>query len=180
MNVEGAKSLLDLARKMPKLEAVIHVSTAYAHCYQSKIEEQLYASDKDLEADEIIEMCSRMPSEEMNSSSRTKSIIGLHPNTYTFTKAVAEGMLGKASKDLPIAIVRPSIVVASWKDPFPGKYFCCTPYAPHKGPRTMVNHFNFRLGRQLQWSHWYGCWCRYRSAKDNAGQERKCCGHYTC
>jgi len=120
MNVEGTKSLLDLARKMPKLEAVIHVSTAYAHCYQSKIEEQLYASDKDLEADEIIEMCSRMPSEEMNSSSRTKSIIGLHPNTYTFTKAVAEGMLGKAFKDLPIAIVRPSIVVASWKDPFPG------------------------------------------------------------
>ena len=52
--------------------------------------------------------------------------------------------------------------------------------AEHKGPRTMVNHFNFRLGRQLQWSHWYGCWCRYRSAKDNAGQERKCCGHYTC
>merc|ERR1712012_1377858 len=65
-------------------------------------------------------MCSRMPSEEMNSSSRTKSIIGLHPNTYTFTKAVAEGMLGKASKDLPIAIVRPSIVVASWQEPFPG------------------------------------------------------------
>ena len=123
MNVEGTKSLLDLARKMPKLEAVIHVSTAYAHCYQSKIGEQLYkASDKELDADQIIEMCSRIPSEEMNSPSRTKSIIGLHPNTYTFTKAVAEGMLGKASKDLPVAIVRPSIVVASWKDPFPGKY----------------------------------------------------------
>ncbi len=32
------------------------------------------------------------------------------PNTYTFTKSLGESMLAKRGRDLPIAIVRPSIV----------------------------------------------------------------------
>jgi hypothetical protein len=50
----------------------------------------------------------------------TKEIIGRHPNTYTFSKALAEQYLIESANDLPIAIVRPSIVVASWKHPIPG------------------------------------------------------------
>lgn len=34
---------------------------------------------------------------------------GDRPNTYTFTKALAEDMLIKESGNLPVAIVRPSI-----------------------------------------------------------------------
>ena len=124
MNIEGTKSMLELARKMRKLEAFIHVSTAYAHCYQdSKIEEKLYLQTHDFEAEQIIDLCSKEPHAELNAPSRTKSIIGSHPNTYTFTKAIAEAMLGKASPDLPLVIVRPSIVAAAWQKPFPGKYF---------------------------------------------------------
>lgn len=36
-------------------------------------------------------------------------LIGDRPNTYTFTKALAETMLLKESGNLPVAIVRPSI-----------------------------------------------------------------------
>lgn len=36
-------------------------------------------------------------------------LIGSRPNTYTFTKALAETMLLKESGNLPVAIVRPSI-----------------------------------------------------------------------
>jgi Male sterility protein. len=36
-------------------------------------------------------------------------LIGSRPNTYTFTKALAESMLLKESGNLPVAIVRPSI-----------------------------------------------------------------------
>ena len=121
MNVQGTKSLLEIAQGMKKIEAVIHVSTAYAHCYQDKTEEALYMSENSPDADDIIDMCQRVPSEELNSAQTTNTIIGNHPNTYTFTKALAEGMLAKTSKDLPVAIVRPSIVVAAWKDPCPGK-----------------------------------------------------------
>ena len=34
MNVEGTRSIIELAKKMQKLKALIHVSTAYAHCTQ--------------------------------------------------------------------------------------------------------------------------------------------------
>lgn len=39
----------------------------------------------------------------------TPNLIGKRPNTYTFTKALAEHMLLKESGNLPVAIVRPSI-----------------------------------------------------------------------
>jgi hypothetical protein len=39
----------------------------------------------------------------------TASLIGNRPNTYTFTKALAESMLMKEAANLPVAIVRPSI-----------------------------------------------------------------------
>ncbi len=42
------------------------------------------------------------------------------PNTYTFTKSIAESLISKLGADLPIAIVRPSIVETSTHDPFSG------------------------------------------------------------
>ncbi len=47
------------------------------------------------------------------------------PNTYTFTKSLAESLIAKRGKDdkgeaLPVAIVRPSIVETSTHDPFKG------------------------------------------------------------
>jgi alcohol-forming fatty acyl-CoA reductase len=42
------------------------------------------------------------------------------PNTYTFTKSLGESLLARRGKDLPIAIVRPSIVESSTRSPFSG------------------------------------------------------------
>jgi long-chain acyl-CoA synthetase len=42
------------------------------------------------------------------------------PNTYTFTKSLGESILARHGKDLPIAIVRPSIVESSERSPFTG------------------------------------------------------------
>lgn len=39
----------------------------------------------------------------------TPRLIGNKPNTYTFTKALAEEILVQNSGNLPVAIVRPSI-----------------------------------------------------------------------
>ena len=121
MNVQGTKSLLEIAHKMKKVEAIIHVSTAYAHCYRDRMEEHLYVNENSPDVEELIEMCNSVPSEQLNSPKMTNAVIDRHPNTYTFTKALAEAMLAKSSKHLPVAIVRPSIVVAAWKDPCPGK-----------------------------------------------------------
>jgi alcohol-forming fatty acyl-CoA reductase len=47
-------------------------------------------------------------------------LIGSRPNTYTFTKALAEHVLVQQSGNLPVVIVRPSIVTAAWREPIPG------------------------------------------------------------
>jgi long-chain acyl-CoA synthetase len=42
------------------------------------------------------------------------------PNIYTFTKSLGESLLSRHGGDLPIAIVRPSIVESSQRSPFTG------------------------------------------------------------
>jgi long-chain acyl-CoA synthetase len=42
------------------------------------------------------------------------------PNTYTFTKSLGESLLARHGRELPIAIVRPSIVESSERSPFSG------------------------------------------------------------
>lgn len=42
------------------------------------------------------------------------------PNTYTFTKSLAESIIARRGEGLPIAVVRPSIVETSTHDPFEG------------------------------------------------------------
>jgi 1-acyl-sn-glycerol-3-phosphate acyltransferase len=43
-----------------------------------------------------------------------------HPNTYTLTKSMAEHLLWARRGDVPLTIVRPSIISASLVHPFPG------------------------------------------------------------
>ncbi len=42
------------------------------------------------------------------------------PNTYTFTKSLAESLIARRAADLPVAVVRPSIVETSTAQPFRG------------------------------------------------------------
>lgn len=50
-----------------------------------------------------------------------KAILGAWPNTYTFTKSMAERTLRKKRRpDLPVLLVRPSIISGAWKEPVPG------------------------------------------------------------
>ena len=49
----------------------------------------------------------------------TPRLIGDRPNTYTYTKALAECVVQQESDKINIGIIRPSIVGASWQEPFP-------------------------------------------------------------
>lgn len=42
------------------------------------------------------------------------------PNTYAFTKSLAEHLVHSFKEKFPIAICRPAIVVAAWKEPYEG------------------------------------------------------------
>ena len=56
----------------------------------------------------------------LDAPAMTQSIIGDRPNTYTFTKAIAEELILSEAGDLPVCIVRPSIVVSTWREPMRG------------------------------------------------------------
>ncbi|XP_060173750.1 fatty acyl-CoA reductase 3-like isoform X2 [Lycium barbarum] len=42
------------------------------------------------------------------------------PNPYVFTKALAEMLLGDLKEEVPLVILRPTIVTSTFQDPFPG------------------------------------------------------------
>lgn len=116
MNVGSVLHLTSLCRKMPMLEALVHVSTAYANCYRNDVAERVY--DPPLPPRKLVDMVQWMDEEIVDSL--TSKLIGDWPNTYTFTKALAESLIAEEAKDLPVAIFRPSIVTASWEEPMPG------------------------------------------------------------
>ncbi|CAG0917904.1 unnamed protein product [Notodromas monacha] len=103
-------------KKMAIYRALVHVSTAYCNCDRDEIEEIVYPPPHDPE--QIVHAMSWMDDELIKEI--TPQLIGKRPNTYTYTKALAETVLVKDAANLPVAIVRPSIVSAAWKEPIPG------------------------------------------------------------
>ncbi|CAH0699594.1 unnamed protein product [Spodoptera exigua] len=104
LNVQGTASLLKLAEDMPKLKALVHVSTAYSNAPRSHIEERVYPPPYD--PDSIVRCTKMLPPETVEVIS--DSLQGEHPNPYTLTKALAESIV-YSHTNLPVCIVRPSI-----------------------------------------------------------------------
>ncbi|XP_075932311.1 fatty acyl-CoA reductase 1 isoform X2 [Anarhichas minor] len=116
LNVLATQKMLALAHRMKHLEVFLHISTAYANCDRELIEEMVYPPPVDYRR--LIDSLDWMDDELV--SALTPKLIGKRPNTYTYTKALAEYLVQQEAGDLNVAIVRPSIVGASWKEPFPG------------------------------------------------------------
>lgn len=117
INITGTKNIIELCRKIPQLAALVHVSTAYANCDREEIDEHIYPIDN-MNPEKLIELASWLDQDTLQELK--KRLLDKRPNTYTYTKALAEWLLIKTAKDLPVVICRPSIVVASWKEPFTG------------------------------------------------------------
>ncbi|XP_018619337.1 fatty acyl-CoA reductase 1 isoform X1 [Scleropages formosus] len=116
LNVLATQKIMALAHRMKHLEVFIHVSTAYANCDRSVIEEVVYPPPVDYK--KLIDALEWMDDKLVNLI--TPKLIGDRPNTYTYTKALAEYLVQQECGSLNVAIIRPSIVGASWKEPFPG------------------------------------------------------------
>lgn len=116
MNIVGVSRLLDLCHKMVRIEALVHVSTAYANCNRSVVMETVY--DPPILPKKIMNAVEWMDDDVL--SCVTRKLIHPRPNTYTFTKAIAEYLVFEECQSLPCAIVRPSIVGASWLEPIQG------------------------------------------------------------
>ncbi|GLV38346.1 waterproof [Carabus blaptoides fortunei] len=105
INVRGTLESLLLAKEMLNLKTMIYVSTAYAHCIYSDIDEKFY--DTPISSDELMQLTNILNDDQLDAL--LPHLLGKWPNTYVFTKAIAENLVKTVGKDLPIAIVRPSI-----------------------------------------------------------------------
>lgn len=139
-NVLGVKHICAFAMKCSKLKMLLHVSTAYVAGEQEGIilekpilmgETLKVGTNLDIEFElnliketmrELKDSCSTE-----KAGRKTMKELGLKrarhfgwPNTYVFTKAMGEMMMGLLPMDFPVVIIRPSIITSTLKEPLPG------------------------------------------------------------
>lgn len=85
----------------------MHVSTVYSNCTvrNKHVSEEFYPVAYDYK--KLIELVDTETDE--NLTKMTKSFIDPWPNTYAFTKQVAEDMIQREAKGLPLGVLRPGI-----------------------------------------------------------------------
>lgn len=115
-NVYATQNMLNLCADLPKLLAFVHVSTAYSNCHITRVSEELIPLGKPV--DQIIEDIEKLSPEQL--ANPPKSVLAGRPNTYTYTKAIAEQLVARYEGKFPITIVRPSIVISASAEPTRG------------------------------------------------------------
>ncbi|KAK5638967.1 hypothetical protein RI129_013262 [Pyrocoelia pectoralis] len=116
INVRATRDLLKMAKQMINLKSFIYISTAYAHCCRKDIQEVVY--DTPITGEKLLTLLETCSDDFLDKV--TPTLLGEWPNTYVYTKGIAEEVVGSEGKGLPIAIVRPSIVVGTAKAPIAG------------------------------------------------------------
>ncbi|XP_025264924.1 putative fatty acyl-CoA reductase CG5065 isoform X2 [Camponotus floridanus] len=116
MNMNGTKRILNLGKEMKHLQAFIHLSTAFCHVDQKEVGERIYDTSNNPE--DIMRLVQCLDEDTIDLI--TPKLIQPHPNTYTYSKHLAEKLVANEFPELPCCIARPSIVFPSYKEPLPG------------------------------------------------------------
>ncbi|GMY14330.1 fatty acyl-CoA reductase 2, chloroplastic [Fagus crenata] len=145
INTKGPCHLMGFAKKCKKLKLFLQVSTAYVNGQrQGRIMERPFNIGDNI-AREIFEFSSSKPlptldiegemklASDFMEASEVKSVaqkmkeLGLErakrygwQDTYVFTKAMGEMMIDKMRGEIPVVIIRPSVIESTCKEPFPG------------------------------------------------------------
>ncbi|EDS29031.1 fatty acyl-CoA reductase 1 [Culex quinquefasciatus] len=115
-NLNGTLRVLRLAERMKRLVAFVHVSTAFCQCNEAVVEERAYpAPHSPLGISKLADLVDSKVLDLV-----TPSMLNDFPDTYSYTKALTEDLVNGLRDRLPIAIARPTIVTAAWKEPVPG------------------------------------------------------------
>ncbi|KAF3611882.1 hypothetical protein DY000_02050857 [Brassica cretica] len=143
INTRGPGNLMGFAKKCKKLKLFLQVSTAYVNGQrQGRIMEKpfsmgdciatenfLEGNRKALDVDREMKLAldaARKGTQDQEEAQKMKDL-GLErarsygwQDTYVFTKAMGEMMINSTRGDVPVVIIRPSVIESTYKDPFPG------------------------------------------------------------
>lgn len=105
INVQACKDVMQICSEMLHLRSVVHVSTAYTQCPLRRIEERFYAPPIDSGKLLVLTECAS----DKLLESITPILLDQWPNTYTFTKAIAEDVVQQHGRGMPVGMFRPGI-----------------------------------------------------------------------
>ncbi|OAY38186.1 probable fatty acyl-CoA reductase 4 [Manihot esculenta] len=140
VNTLGALHVMNFAKKCLQIKMLVHVSTAYVCGEDSglilekpfimgKAKKGTDKIDIEEEKEVIQEKLSELLSENASETEITQFMknFGIErarmygwPNSYVFTKAMGEMLLMHFKEDLPLLIIRPTMITSTYKEPFPG------------------------------------------------------------
>lgn len=112
-NVKATKGMLDLAMQLKKLKGFIYLSTTYCNFNRPPNEsiEEILPACQDWRT--LLKLQETQPS--VLYALQPKVLCG-HPNSYTWSKSLAEQVVKDYSKNFPVAVIRPAIVVGCADD----------------------------------------------------------------
>lgn len=115
MNTRGTREVMFFCEKLKLLKVVVHVSTTYCNPSIRVVSEKVYPAEADWKA--TIKLAEKYPDilDQM-----ALKYTNYAPNTYTFTKGLAEQVVNDFKNRLPVIIYRPSIVICAMEEPIPG------------------------------------------------------------
>eukprot|EP00775_Hariotina_reticulata_P013020 gene13020-13149_t len=127
-NYFGLQAVLELAAQVNNLLAFVHVSSCFVNMNQpvsSVVAEKLYSlsfGDQTVDCRQLVQDLMLLPAGAANTRATALGMRWGFPNNYTFSKHLAEQLVSHhhATQQLPVAIVRPSLVCAVAYEPLPG------------------------------------------------------------
>ncbi|KAG9449622.1 hypothetical protein H6P81_009587 [Aristolochia fimbriata] len=150
INTKGPWRLMNFAKRCRKLKLFLHVSTAYVNGQrQGRVMEKAFSMGDtiareratlknsfspmsslpllDVESEIKLALALQTSSEEGNEVAQRMKAVGLQrsrlhgwQDTYVFTKAMGEMLINSSRGEVPVVIMRPSVIESTYKDPFPG------------------------------------------------------------
>lgn len=116
MNTRGTREIMKFAETLLNIKVVMHVSTTYSNVYLSTVNEEIYPPIADWK--KTVEICEKYDGDTLNFI--TQHYTNFMPNTYVFSKNLAEHVTEDYKDILPVILFRPSIVMSACDEPFGG------------------------------------------------------------
>lgn len=104
------------AESLKQLKVVLHVSTTYCNIKSSTVREAVYPPLAHWPTS--IRLAEQIDPYVLDILG--PKFMSFMPNTYTFSKHLSEQIVAEYGARLPLVLFRPSIVISTMKDPFPG------------------------------------------------------------
>ncbi|XP_055930548.1 fatty acyl-CoA reductase 1-like [Argiope bruennichi] len=116
-NARALDYVIDFCKELKKIDVLVYTSTAYSNSNRRKeVEEQIYRLP--FPAQRFLDELSKDNDDGLNYL--VSQCLPKWPNHYTFSKCLSENIILDKAAGIPVAIVRPSIIVSCWKGIQPG------------------------------------------------------------